>query len=315
VTTTPKVDAVITAFRPTAELRAHAALVASQVRRVLVVDDGSGAGFEGVFAELETDGVQIIRSRVNGGIGSALNRGIREALDGDADYVLTMDQDSAPPAGFVAALVRAAETANALGRRVGFVVPQRFAGVDQAAGKLRDGTLRTRGAIQSGMLVPRATFEQVGMMRDDFFIDLVDTEFELRCECAGIGGIAAPGLEMPHRLGSRYRRPRLFGRFAFPPGAADLTLSEPYRYYYRARNRVVLTRLYRRRRPLRMLIDAAIDRAHFLDARTVARPRSAFDEVIRTGRRDARAGRMGRMPEGVAAAAAAVSWSAERVVD
>lgn len=311
----PRVDAVVTAFRPTAELRVNIAAISAQVRRVIVVDDGSGASFDDVFAQLEADGVRVIRSEQNAGIGSSLNRGIRAALDGDADFVLTMDQDSAPPAGFVAGLVHALEIAAAHGHRVGFAVPQRFAQVDQSAKRRSDGTLLTRGAIQSGMLVPRATFEQVGTMRDDFFIDLVDTEFELRCAVGGIDGIAAAGVELPHRLGARYHRPKLFGRFALPVLPRALTLSEPYRYYYRARNRVVLTRLYGRRRPIRMLVDAAVDRAHFLEARAVAQPRAAFDAVIRAGRRDGRRGRMGRIPDDVAARAAQLSWSAERVVD
>ena len=302
--------AVVTSFRPDGGLLDATAALTDQVAGVIVVDDGSGAGFDHVLDALVAQGVTVLRREENAGIAAALNAGIEDALARGCDAVVTFDQDSMVEPGFIAALVRAHGHAIDVGLRPGAVVPEYFAGVSQVHARTAEGTLLARHAIQSGMLLDRSVVEHVGLLREELFIDLVDTEFELRCHAAGLASVAAPGLVLAHSLGRQYER-RLFGMRVSLPGIPPVvTLSTPFRYYYRVRNRVVVNREFGRRFFAWTCRDTVLEMLHFASALTLARPRRALWALYRAGVRDARRGRMGRMPRELQEMAATISWSA-----
>lgn len=303
-----RVDAVVTVFDADADLQVHVDAVLPQVRRVVVVDDGSRRP----PSLRPDDRVEVLTLEHNSGIAQALNVGIRACLDAGADAVLTLDQDTAVPDGAVSRLVRVIEQH---ADRVAFAAPEKFAEVSQVWRRESPDVLLTRHTIQSAMLVPRATFDRVGLLRDDLFIDLVDTEFELRCHAAGLDGLAAPGLAVGHRLGRRYERGPL-GRLGLPGFPPQVTLSTPFRYYYRVRNRIVLNRSVSwRGRAGWLLRDTVIEVLHFVNVLVVARPRRAMWRIMRAAVSDARSGRLGRAPDDVMLDAAQVSWSVPEMVE
>ncbi|MGK3948150.1 glycosyltransferase [Microbacterium sp. K2] len=292
---------VVTVHRP-AEVPPLLADLAPQVTGIIVVDDGSGSEFDSIRAEIASSGAQVVALEHNSGIATALNRGIRGALDNGASAIVTFDQDSTIAPGFVDALRAAWERARTHRIAAGPVVPEFFADVSQAGSPTRHGVVYAAHAIQSGMYLPAEVVDRVGLMDDALFIDLVDTDFELRCLDADMPCIVAPGLRLPHRLGARYRIPGPLG--ALLP---TLTLSTPFRYYYRARNRIVLARRHPRHRA-RLRRDARADYAYFLIAWMLATPRSTMRKLLVAGFRDGRAERMGRMGPALAADAARVTW-------
>lgn len=304
--------AVFSAFRPDERLLSAVTAAVDDVDgSVVVVDDGSGEGWEAIWAALERVGARVIRSSTNRGIGGALNIGLRRAFDADADAVVTFDQDSVIEPGFTAAL-QGAYTAASEHIRVGLVVPEFFAGVSQVR-RRADGALYARHSIQSGMLVPKETMQAVGFLREDLFIDLVDTEYELRCHVHGLETIAAPGLTLGHSLGRQYAR-MAFGRRVRVPGIPDVvTLSSPFRYYYRVRNRRLVNRAYVRRAPGWIARDSLFELVHFANALLIARPRRALWRLYRAGWRDAGRGRTGAMPASLAPHADAIEWAAPEV--
>lgn len=304
--------AVVTAFRPDTSLLGNVAAVRSQVDRVVVVDDGSGPSADAVLDELASAGDTVLRSPSNEGIASALNRGVRSARESGATAVLTLDQDSAVRPGFVEELVAAHRLSVELSAPAGFVVPEYFASVRQSLPGAGGPMLRADyRAIQSGMLIPVETLGSVGEFREDLFIDLVDLEFVLRCEDHGLPGIAAPGLRLDHSLGAQYEN-RVFG-VRLPVGPSTLTLSTPFRYYYRARNRIVVNRSLPRATRSRLRRDTLIDGVHFVQAVLVARPRVALATVLVRAVRDARAHRLGRAPEEVRRRASGITWRVRRI--
>lgn len=298
------VDAVVSAFNPDHELAVRLRSLLPQVRSVRVVDDGSTAPWpSGLPGEID-----LIRLPGNAGIATALNTGIARSFDHGADAVLTLDQDSHLPDDGVARLIGALQA----GAGADFAVPEYFAGVRQVAELAPDGRLITRRTIQSGLLLPARTFEHLGPLREEFFIDLVDTEYAMRAESRGLVGVAAPGLRLGHQLGAQYRRSGLLGRVAVP-GLTVLTLSTPYRYYYRVRNRVLLNRLrlpgtgrWRRR-------DTVLDLIHFVVVASVARPRRTMVRLMARAFADGLRGRGGRMPAELSAQATRLQWGAERL--
>lgn len=282
---------------------------------IVVVDDGSGTEASEILDALRSQGARVEIHRTNRGIAAALNRGIALALDAGAEYVVTFDQDSHVPEGFIAALRAASDRARSDGERVGAVVPEYFAGVRQARGSVSAPYSAGTDVIQSGMLIPATVMHAVGRLREDFFIDLVDTEFELRLRRAGYRVIAAHGTRLPHALGSKYRR-EILGRTVRLPGIpAELTLSNPFRYFYRVRNRCVLTREYLRCAPGAVLRAAVLDAIHFADVLRVSRPRGSMWRIQRAGLHAAWRRRMGAMPSALVPIAAGIRWSPPSVDD
>lgn len=306
--------AVVSAFRPTADLVRNVGLLAAQVDQVVVVDDGSGPGYDDVLAEVRAAGADVVVLDENQGIAAALNAGLDAAALGPRDLVVTFDQDSAVPQGFVAALVGQWDAAVGAGLPVGMVSPELFAGVGQGLGGPDEhGFVDSREPIQSGSLTSGGVLAAVGPLRADLFIDLVDKEFALRLRGAGLRCLVAPGLDLPHELGRTYpftflgRQVRVGGR------ARAFTLSTPFRYYYRARNRMVVNRDYRRSQKELVRADTVADVRDLLIVLYCARPRRAMLRVVARGVRDGRRGRLGKMPDDVAALAAEVTWRVDPI--
>lgn len=314
-----RVIAVFSAFRPEAALVTHCAAIAPQVASVIVVDDGSGERAEPVLRDLEAAGVHVLRQPENLGIASAMNRGIDAACAKGAELLVTFDQDSNVPSGFVDTLVDEYDRAVAAKLRIGMVAPEFFSATSQArtaasVAMLDEGTDFTESyaPIQSGLLMPTAVIRELGAQRDDYFIDLVDTEYYLRARRAGYIALCAPTLVLPHGFGHRLYV-HLFGkRLTKSDGRPRMVaVSSPFRYYYRARNRVVMNREYRDDKAVRALLRRDGVRDVVLDygvAVWSARGKLALCSLILAGWRDGLRGRLGKMPPKLMRRAAKISW-------
>lgn len=307
-----RVVAVLSAFRPEPALVAHCAALDSQVARVIVVDDGSGEQAESVLRELEAGGVTVLRQPQNSGIAAAMNRGIDAALADGAEFVVTFDQDSNVPAGFVHALVNEFDRAAAAGLRVAMIAPEFYSQTRQTGEQPVDGFLVSGAPIQSGLLMPAGVLRELGAQREDFFIDLVETEYYLRARVAGYVSLCVPGLTLPHGFGHRLYVHFLGKRLEKGDGRPRMVaVSSPFRYYYRARNRVVLNRAYRGFAELRPLLRRDAGNDLLLDYAVAvwsARGKFALLSLMVAGWRDGFRGRLGKMPEKLMRRSGRVSW-------
>ncbi len=309
---------MFSAFRPDAALVTHCASVSAQVSVVVVVDDGSGSTAEPVLQRLERAGVRVVRHDENLGIGAAMNTGIAAAGEAGAEFVLTFDQDSQVPPGFVDALVDEFDRASEAGLEVGMVCPEFFSATPQtrtgsdADSGLQGKAIEAYAPIQSGLLMPTTALRAIGPQRADYFIDLIDTEYYLRARRAGYAAVCAPGLMLPHGFGHRLYVHALGKRLLRDDGQPRIvSVSSPFRYYYRARNRVVLHREYGRDPGVEALL--ARDARHdllpdFAVALYSARGALRLLSLLLAGWRDGRRGRLGRMPERLARRAGGVRW-------
>lgn len=267
---------------------------------VIVADDGT-EGPSPVLDAVESLGAVVIRQPENLGIAAALNTGLHAAFARGSGFAITFDQDSTPRRDTVE-VVRAAFAELHESPQVAAVVPGRFADVTQTSG--RGAHPDARRVIQSGMMLSAKSFEELGDFDEGLFIDLVDTEYELRIISSGRRIVAAP-TRIGHELG-RTLGLRPFG--TLPPTVTTMA-STPFRYYYRARNRVLITRRYFTALPARTARDLLVDLAYFALILTSARPRRAMALVLARGFRDGFRGRGGRMPAEIADRARTVSWS------
>ncbi|WP_166375868.1 glycosyltransferase [Aeromicrobium phragmitis] len=302
--------AVLSVYSPDRSLLANLEAIGEQVDRVIVVDDHGPEPDEELFIALVEQGVELYRQPDNLGIAAALNRGIAVAFARGADAVVLFDQDSAPPPGMIAALRRTVDEAKEAGIDAAFAVPEFWSATRQVMATDPSGVLLAREPIQSGTYLPRSSWEDLGPLREDLFIDLVDVEYALRAEAAGMPPVAAPGTRLGHRLGAAYRRPWWAGGFARSPLPATVTLSAPFRYYYRVRNRRVLNRAYGRRFSGRLAIATLVEALHAVEVVAFSRPRSRMLRAMVRGWRDGGGeSALGRMPEAVLADLRTVRWA------
>ncbi len=255
----------------------------------MVVDDGSTSGLDVLDAVDAAPGVRLIRQS-NAGVAAALNAGVRAALtDLDADAVLTLDQDSRLPPTYVARAVRAWQDAVTRGIPIAFVGAASYSGRRAPTRGVVHGYARAFDPMQSGSLVPAATYRDVGCYDEGLVIDAVDSEFTVRCLAAGLEPLVAPGCDLEHGMGDR-RQAHVLGR--------DLAYNhhDPDRVYYMARNGTLVARRHVRDEPgwvLRRLTEEA--KAHTL--RLALDPdRADLARAAWAGLRDGLGGRTGRRP-------------------
>lgn len=248
----PAVAAVVTAFDPGPGLTAVVASVLGQVAVVVVVDDGSrSAAADRALEACAALGCTIIRHGDNRGVAAALNSGVAQAISAHAGLtdVLTLDQDSVVPAGYVRAALAARESAQRAGLPVGMVAPEHVAGLPSRVASERGGSLVGVEPIQSGLLVPVEVLRSVGPFDESLFIDGVDSDFYLRCLDAGRLVVLARGTALGHRLGRAHPVRFLGGPLVRRGVPVELTHAQPFRYYFLSRNRIALARTHGRRHP------------------------------------------------------------------
>jgi rhamnosyltransferase len=248
----PSIFAVVLTFHPNVPaLDELIGRLVPQVDRVLIVDNASTPEGRRHLADIAARfaAVQLHLLEQNQGVATGHNHGIRAAVAAGCDFVLILDQDSLPAPDMVARLLEGYRTACGDGKDVAAVGP-RF--MHRLTGKesffVRLGLLRFQRVycaafgtelvcadflISSGALIPVRALEAIGPMRDDLFIDHVDTDWFLRAGMRGWSMYGVCSARMEHGLGERTLRLRF-------PFRRDLPLHSPLRHYYTFRNSVYL---------------------------------------------------------------------------
>lgn len=155
--------------------------------------------------------VELIDAPVNFGIATALNMLALAAALGDFEAICLFDQDSRPPPGMVMGLAATRQRLALSGAFPAIVGPLMVTpeGESYKAPRVfrRAGETNTAGATPvdflatSGSLLDIAVFRQVGLFRDDYFIDAVDLEWCFRAWDAGFSIWLDPTQTMPHTVG------------------------------------------------------------------------------------------------------------------
>jgi rhamnosyltransferase len=218
-----------------------------QVDRIFVVDNTPS--WDSKAPEVLNHSGRKVVYRANGfnaGLASAQNSGIRSAVQERHTHVLLLDQDSALSKGAVEELLAAERSLIDSGIQVAAVGPL-F--VDEKSGQrssvVRRGILRlkwhpispeepepveTDYLIASGSLIRTSVLRRVGLMRDELFIDLVDTEWAYRARAFGYTAYVVPTVVMRHSVGDVAEN--LFGKRIYLHSIA--------RNYYIVRNAMYL---------------------------------------------------------------------------
>jgi rhamnosyltransferase len=248
-----EICAVVVTYFPKAVYAENFAALASQVGKILVVDNGSSAEtLEPMEAAALRVGATVVRLGSNLGIATALNAGLRTAREQGFRWLATFDQDSRCTPRMIEEMARVFESypqphrlaivsPSYVDRTHGFAVRQRHG----AAGV---GWRILPTTMTSGNLVNVEIATAVGGFDDSLFIDYVDHEFCLRLRRHGYQVVEATRATLLHSVGAMERRWFLF-RFVVP------THHPAVRRYYMSRNRLILWRQYWRQEPVWVIRD------------------------------------------------------------
>lgn len=241
------VCAIVVSFQPERELlRENLSIISKQVNAVILVDNASSVSPESL---IQDENILFVRLEENSGIAFALNVGISMARERGFEYVIFFDQDSAPLNECIGKLFASYNILEAEGRKVAAVGPRfrdpvnnvisdplgyslwgtRALQCDNAA------TIPVDFLVSSGSLLRIHTIDVVGPMREDLFIDHVDTEWILRAQHYGYRAYCRCDAEMLHSLGEKRRRVWFF-RWRNVP------FHSSFRYYYIFRNSLLVMR-------------------------------------------------------------------------
>lgn len=155
----------------------------------------------------------------NAGLASAQNWGIRAAVGEGFTHVLLVDQDSALPKEGVHNLLAAERRLIEAGCDVSAVGPlfvdektgQRSHAVRRSGFRVKSeeipaeekNPIETDYLIASGSLIRTGVLKKVGYMRDELFIDWVDTEWAYRAKEFGLAAYVIPTVIMKHSVGDK----------------------------------------------------------------------------------------------------------------
>lgn len=188
-------------------------------------------------------GVELISLNENLGIAKAQNIGINLAIEKGAEVIVFFDQDSEIENDFIQKLTSdmnkdIPEVVSPVfyDKNLGFKFPSyrlnKFGLLKQFDVVDDQSDYEVDVVISSGSAVSKVTFDIVGLMNEDYFIDFVDTEWCLRCRTKGIPIRVIPSAIMKHSIGDKSVDLKLMRIF----------IHSPVRSYYKVRNSFLFSR-------------------------------------------------------------------------
>lgn len=188
--------------------------------QLIAVDSGSTDGSLQILAE-EYPEVDVIAGASDWWWAKATNAGIQQALVGDVDHVVTLNQDAVVEPDTIAALVRTAEEnpRSLVGAKICSLEDPDivwFAGADfdpatadvaHRRGRKEEFSTITRSEMLTGlaMLIPQSVFEEIGMFDDDAFPQyFADCDFSLRARSRGYQLLVDPTAIVLNETGSSW---------------------------------------------------------------------------------------------------------------
>ena len=236
-----KVAAIIVSYNPDSNLFDSINLLLNQVEKVIIVDNGSKEKYVKYIKSINEDKIEIILNKENLGVATALNIGVRKALENGYEWILTMDQDSKASPDMVKKMFNVYNSINREERKDILSIFPNF--VDERIQSIEENSNMNSyeyvdADITSGNLLRKEVFEKAGFFDDSLFIDLVDTDFCMRLNEKGIKMIKIRDAVLYHSLGESKTIKGILGSF-------NTSNHSALRRYYMTRNRFYIWEKYK----------------------------------------------------------------------
>lgn len=214
----------------------------NELNYIYVVDNFSSNNVINDHLFESIDNLEIVKLSANYGIAHAQNVGIEKAIKNNANYILFFDQDSSIESNFVQDLYEDYNTISEKGISIAAIGPRfiderynfyypglklnKIGLIDKFDVSHIKAPCEASVLISSGTLVSIDALKEIGPMREEFFIDFVDTEWCFRALSKGYKIYISKKAFMKHSIGDDVVR--IFN-FNIPVHSA-------FRRYYRVRN-------------------------------------------------------------------------------
>lgn len=235
-----KINTILIAYNPKGDELSLAVERLKKQTDIVVVCNNSDYD-----VEFKDKNVKVFNFGENLGIAKAQSIGMKWAFDNGADFILQMDQDSEADDKLVENLLNCYDELIEKGYDIGLVGPQDYDKETQKInkGRISKGTyiedtnyVFMNQTLSSGSLIPKRTYEKIGGMEDELFIDAVDEEYCWRIIEANMKVVKNNDALLAHKIGEGEQN---------IIGSINLVISSPIRYYYQFRNVLLLsTRSY-----------------------------------------------------------------------
>lgn len=203
---------------------------------ILYVIDNSPKEFwkDSEFLLQKYDKVVILSRGENIGIARALNIALKRAWSSDADWLLTMDQDSKFEKNQAIRYFDSLKVVDT--EQVAILSPQHKKSIDDS-GKCR---YEEKTVVwTSGNLLNLKLVRQVGLFDERLFIDSVDHEYCFRIQKAGYKVLQAINCHIEHTLGEKVE-----GHMFWGLKRKKVDIHSPKRLYFIIRNALYLIEWY-----------------------------------------------------------------------
>lgn len=219
-----KVVGILVSYQPREDVLPNVLRsISSQVHKLLIIDNSSDDKL--MLEELvgHHSNAEIVFLHSNVGLASAQNAGVEAAKKYNATHVVFFDQDSVLNEGFISGLLKAERELLLQGEKLAAVGPAfydlqtggsfpatAFLGPFTKRISTQNQFIKASFIISSGCLVRMSVFDEVGLMRDELFIDYIDVEWCFRAQSLGYLVFICPKTKMAHSIGDS--RLSFFGR-------------------------------------------------------------------------------------------------------
>lgn len=214
--------------------------LSNQVDCIIYIDNSDKVKSEYIDFSDPVRNVIYYRNSENIGIASAQNIGINIAKNYNFEYLIFFDQDSIVSDNMVCNMVSKYVDIDKE-YNIGLLSPVTINSFDDKNHKITKTNSGIKNdyldyfevdlAISSGSLVSMKALDSIGLMNDELFIDLVDTEWCWRARKKGFKIFKDNNTKIVHTIGEGDKR--LLGK--------KITLSADIRYYYIVRNSIYLS--------------------------------------------------------------------------
>ncbi|MGC8719287.1 MAG: glycosyltransferase family 2 protein [Thermodesulforhabdaceae bacterium] len=249
--------AVIVTFYPPADMRYTLNVLTKQVDRIIIIDNTPA--LDRAQSDLKFNNALFIPVGRNLGVARAQNLGISLAISMGYEWILLLDQDSKPASDFMKVMHRYFSSLTKQEKEQILMLAPNLC--DESGGffytrvagskwmfrrvdcKGKQSVTDVLIAISSGSLIPVTSFQRIGFMDDNLFIDHVDNDFCLRGICKRLKIHVVCDAVVFHRLGN-LRRVYSIGRLSIKS-----SFYTPFRRYFIYRNRMIIWKRYFRKVP------------------------------------------------------------------
>ena len=231
--------AIIVSYEPNSSLIRLYESIKNQVDEIVIIDNNSrNTESIHILKELENQNISVIYNKENSGIATALNQGVKIAIDKKYKWILTLDQDSEFYQNTYNLLLESYESLKDKDITM-IIAPKAIERINTKKDEIKiNGNKKIIWKdvilnLTSGSLIKAESFDKVGLFDDKLFIEQVDNDFCYRLIKNKYKIKVAQNINFIQEIGNAKK---IFG--------CIVRNHNPKRKYYLSRNVTIMLRRY-----------------------------------------------------------------------